>query len=126
MNKGQKLLFIYNADSSLFNQIGDLIHKTVSPGTYQCRLCGLTYSGISMNKDWKDFIHSLPIKFEFLHKDEFLKQFPDKKQTTFPIILIREDNSLIELISTKEINQTKNLEELKKLVAEKVSTIKNG
>lgn len=126
MNQDRKLIFVYNADSSLFNQVGDLIHKTISPKTYQCNLCGLTYSGVSMKGDWKDFINSLPIKAEFLHKDEFLKQFPNKKQSTFPVVFVRENDSLIELISTQEINQAKNLEELKKIVHEKVSTIKNG
>ena len=119
----KKLLFVYNADSSLFNQIGDLIHKTVSPKTYQCNLCGLTYSGVSMKSDWKDFINSLPIKAEFLHKDEFLKQYPDKKDLTFPVALTVKYGALAEVISTQEINQQKNLDELKTLVKTKLSNI---
>lgn len=121
MNK--KLLFVYNADSSLFNQVGDLIHKTVSPNTYQCNLCRLTYSGISIKSDWKDFINSLPLKIEFLHKDEFLKLYPDKQNITLPIAFIKEENLLSELISTNEINQQKNLEDLKTLVKEKIANL---
>lgn len=115
-----KLLFVYNADSSLFNQVGDLIHKTISPQTYQCNLCTLTYSGVSLKKDWKDFINSLPIETDFLHKDEFLKQYPDKQRATFPVAFVRSDNSLTELISTQEINQQKNLVGLQNLVKTKL------
>ncbi|MBI2028232.1 MAG: hypothetical protein HYT07_01350 [Candidatus Levybacteria bacterium] len=115
----KSLLFVYNADSSLFNQIGDLIHKTISPKTYQCNLCGLTYSGISMKSGWKDFINSLPIKAVFLHKDEFLKQYPNMQNTNFPIAFTKQNNNLVELISTQEINQAKSLEELEKLILEK-------
>lgn len=122
MNK--KLLFIYNADSSLFNQVGDLIHKTISPKTYQCNLCGLTYSGVSMRDEWKNFIGSLPIEAKFLHKDEFLKEFPKVQGTNFPVVFIKQNGNLIELISTQEINQAKNLEELKQLVQRKNSNIK--
>jgi len=121
----KKLIFVYNADSSLFNQIGDLIHKTISPQTYQCKLCGLTYFGVRMNEDWKKFIHTLPVQSIFLHKDEFLNQFPNKKQVTFPVVFVKVDKNLTELISTQEINKAKNLDELKKLVQEKVSVIQN-
>ncbi|MBI2012249.1 hypothetical protein HYS91_05795 [Candidatus Daviesbacteria bacterium] len=120
----KKLLFVYNADSSLFNQLGDLIHKTLSPKTYQCNLCGLTYSGTRMKSDWKQFVDSLPIQTEFLHKDEFFRRFPDQKSITFPIAFIQENGSLGKIISTQEINQAKNLEELKQLVQGKVSNIK--
>lgn len=123
MNQDKRVLFVYNADSSLLNQVGDLIHKTISPKTYQCNLCGLTYSGVSMKKDWSDFINSLPVRSEFLHKDEFLKQYPEIKDVTFPIVFIGENNSLAGFISTQEINQQNDLEKLKVLVKEKVLKI---
>ncbi len=125
MNQSKKLIFVYNADSSLFNQVGGLIHKTLSPKTYQCNLCGLTYSGVDMKNDWKDFVNSLPIKSEFLHKDEFFKQYPNRQNIALPIIFISQNDNLLELISTQEINQAKNLDELEKLVLKKISDIKH-
>jgi hypothetical protein len=38
-----KLLFVYNADSGLFNSIAEAAHKIVSPQTYRCDLCRITY-----------------------------------------------------------------------------------
>ena len=123
MNQDRKLVFVYNADSSLFNQVGDLIHKTISPKTYQCRLCGLTYSGVGMNKDWKDFIQSLPIKSEFLHKDEFTKTYPEFANAQFPAVFIKTDQNIMLFISSGEINQKQTLEELKNLVRTKTSKL---
>ncbi|MBI2314459.1 hypothetical protein HYU93_00140 [Candidatus Daviesbacteria bacterium] len=124
LSRSDKLvLFVYNADSSFFNQVGDLIHKTVSPKTYQCNLCGLTYSGYNMKSEWKDFISSLAIKTVFLHKDEFIKQYPDKQNTSFPIAFIKEGNFLNEFISTDEINKQKRLTDLEALVKEKIAKL---
>lgn len=120
MNQTKRLIFVYNADSSLFNQVGDFIHKTISPKTYQCNLCGLTYSGVSMKSDWKEFVNSLPIETEFLHKDEFLRQYPDEINKSFPTVFIWENGSLRELISTLEINRQENLKGLKTLVNDKL------
>ena len=38
-----KLIFIYNADSGLFNTVTDIAHKIFSPETYSCNLCALTH-----------------------------------------------------------------------------------
>ncbi len=119
MNK--KLLFVYNADSALFNQLGDFIHKIISPKTYPCNLCSLTYSGASMRKDWKEFVNLLPLKNEFLHKDEFFKLFPKKQNITLPAVFLQLNNDMIEFISAKEINHAKTLEELKLLVQQNLA-----
>lgn len=116
-----KLIFVYNAGSSIFNQVGDLIHKTISPTTYPCNLCGLTYSGIGMKNEWKDFIKSLPLKSEFLHKDEFQKIYSGKSHEKFPAVFVKKDNDVELLIGATEINKLKNLEKLEVLVRKKIS-----
>lgn len=119
----KKLIFVYNADSSLFNQVGDFFHKIVSPKTYQCNLCGLTYSGVSMKSDWKDFIKSLSIKSEFLHKDEFSKTYPEFTDSQFPTVFIKTNKSITSFITASEINQQQTLEELRNLVLTKISAL---
>ncbi len=46
MNK-QLLIFVYNANSDLFSTVTDFAHKILSPSTYQCQLCALTYGNFS-------------------------------------------------------------------------------
>src|ERR1700754_1768571 len=69
------LLFVYNADSGLFNAVTDLAHKTFSPQTYQCNLCALTYSAFGMRKSWKRFLETLKRPLEFLHADEIKQRY---------------------------------------------------
>jgi len=48
----------------------DLIHKNLSPETYDCRLCAVTYDNLGMRREWRDFIHTIGRRVEFLHRDE--------------------------------------------------------
>lgn len=120
-----KLLFVYNANSGVFFGIKDLIDKSISPKTYGCRLCGLTYSGVSMKSQWRDFVSSLPIKAEFLHKDEFFSQYSDKLGTKLPAVFIKMGDSPTEIISAQEINQVNTMDALRNLVQTKVASIEH-
>ncbi len=122
MNDKNAIIFVYNADSGVFAGIKDLVHKSVSPKTYGCNLCGLTYGGVSMKQDWKEFIKSLPVKVTFFHKDEFTKLYPQYTTVTYPMAFKKTGRVLREFISTDEINKQKSLEQLMQLVKEKIST----
>jgi hypothetical protein len=69
--KEQKLLFVYDAGSDLFNSVTDMAHKIFSPGTYECHLCALTFGKFSIKREWKLFVESLPMESGFLHKAQF-------------------------------------------------------
>ncbi|UOQ64429.1 hypothetical protein [Hymenobacter volaticus] len=71
-----ELLFVYNADSGFLNGAMDAFHKILSPKTYPCSLCAVTYGNTSMRTEWKHYIQSLPVQTRFLHRDEFLAEFP--------------------------------------------------
>jgi hypothetical protein len=112
-----KLIFVYNANSGLFNSLTDSIHKIVSHSTHQCKLCSITFGTLKMKKDWKQFIENLSFPVEFLHKDEFLKQYNLK--TSFPSVFIKEDKLKL-LITSNEINNCKTLKDLKNLILSKI------
>lgn len=104
-----KLIFVYNADSGLFSSIFDLGHKIINPDTYQCNLCSLTYGNFTENKKWKEFRKKAAIEMEFLHRDEFEKNY--KLKIEYPAILILDD--MLEVgISNEEINKYKSLDDL--------------
>lgn len=65
------LIFVYNADSGLFNTATDIAHKILSPQTYTCDLCALTHGHFRIRREWVDFLESLPVQTEFLHRDEY-------------------------------------------------------
>ena len=72
-----RLIFVYNADSGLGNAMLDSMHKIVSPQTYDCQLCALTFGVFTEKEQWKNFRETSEISMEFLHKDEITS---DKKK----------------------------------------------
>ncbi|MBI2594043.1 hypothetical protein HYW44_05380 [Candidatus Daviesbacteria bacterium] len=117
-----KLLFVYNADSSAFAKLKDVIHKTVSPATYQCNLCGLTYGTVSMKNEWKEFISKLNFKSDFLHKDEFKKSYPQLRDIQLPAVFTLTDNNPKQIITAGEIKRQRTLGDLENLVLQKINS----
>ena len=113
-----KLIFVYNANSDLYSAVTGFAHKILSPSTYQCNLCALTYGSISMKQEWKYFIESLPIETVFLYKDEFEKQY--KIQAALPAIFVAVDGVIKEIITRTEIESCSSLQDLKSAVIEKI------
>lgn len=76
-----------------------------------------------MKKEFKSFINEdLEYKSEFLHKDEFIKQYPDIN-ATFPSVFIKNRDKLKLLISTNDINALKTQLELINLTKTRVEAI---
>jgi len=91
------LLFVYNAKSDKLSAAFDFVHKIVSPSTYACDLCAITYGNFKMKEEWGSFLSSLPIETIFLYKDQFIKQFKIEN-STFPAVYLVKDNSFIKSI----------------------------
>jgi hypothetical protein len=70
------LLFVYNADSGMFNTLADIGHKLFSPQTYECALCALTHGYFRERGQWRDFVESLDCECRFLHRDQFTALYP--------------------------------------------------
>lgn len=109
-----KLIFIFNANSGKLNSVIDSAHKILSPHTYNCNLCALTFGTVSENRQWKKFREASNIKMDFLHLDEFKKSYASKfgYKFTFPIVLVENNNELEVFITTERINELKSVEEL--------------
>jgi hypothetical protein len=114
-----ELLFVYNADNSLFSQVTDYIHKVVSPATYQCNLCKLTHHNLGMKQEWKHFLQALPYELKFLHRNEFISNYPDHAHIALPAIyLMRRD--LKPVAYAEEINNIHKLSDLKILIQKRL------
>ena len=114
------LVFVYNAESGLFNALTDIAHKVFSPQTYSCNLCALTHSNFGMRAEWKRFIESLDYQVEFLHADELktrygLEGFP------LPLVLEKKDGELKILVDADSINACRNINELQQTLLNKLS-----
>jgi hypothetical protein len=108
-----KLIFVYNADSGLFNTLTDIGHKIFSPQTYNCPLCDLTHGYFSMRKEWSSFLADLGYELEFLHRDEFIEKYPDLSHTLLPVIFIQTNHITSRLLDDIALKQCKDIEQLK-------------
>jgi hypothetical protein len=109
-----KLIFVYNADSGLRNAIKDSAHKILSPKTYQCKLCDLTFGPFKEKKKWKKFRKESGVEMKFLHADEFEKLYKSKFRPSFilPVVLIENQYDLDILISHEGLDELKSVDEL--------------
>ncbi|MFT5078482.1 MAG: hypothetical protein ACI825_000010 [Planctomycetota bacterium] len=120
-----KLIFVYNANAGAVNGLLDSVRKIVSPSSYECSLCNITHGVFTEGKLWAEFRKSSTTKMEFLHKDEFLKQYRSKwlPAYTFPIVLIADDKGLGVFIAAEELNAVTSQEKLIELVSGRIPRI---
>lgn len=108
----KQLVFVYNADSGMFNTLTDIAHKVFSPQTYECNLCAISHSYLSERSEWKDFITNLGAECEFLHRDEFEKKY-QIKGNDYPVIFVKNENSLDVCLDANAINVCDDMDKLK-------------
>ena len=117
-----KLIFVYNADSGLFNTVTDIAHKMLSPKTYSCNLCALTHGHFKIKEEWVQFLKEVDAELEFLHRDEFLQKH-NQPNTELPAIFIEENGELSPWLDQTIINQIKTLDDLKSTIVERQQQI---
>lgn len=113
----RKIIFVYNADSGVFNLVSDIAHKIFSPQTYACNLCALTHSNFGMRGEWKEYLGSLRNPLEFLHADEFKKKYPSA-EVELPAVFVEENAAPKEIVSARQINESRSMADLKVLINE--------
>ncbi len=102
-----RLIFIYNADGGLAQGIMDSIHKTLSPATYPCSLCAITYGTVSMDRRWRAWLKALPVPSVFYHKDD--SPFRD---VALPVVLVEREGAVETLVSAERLNALNSVDAL--------------
>ncbi len=116
-NSGSKLLFVYYADSGLFNTMADIGHKLLSPETYACDLCALTHGYFSEKRQWREFVESLGPECVFLHRDQFRERYP-QDTTPLPAVFIATGNGIRPCIEAQQLRDCRSLNQLQELIRE--------
>ena len=115
----KELIFIYNAKSGLVNELIDFAHKIISPETYDCNLCILTYDNFGKKKEWKAFLKNLDVPIQFLYADD-MKILGMDESIKLPI-LVNEGSEV--LIDSKKMNS---FDSIDKLMEEVLNIIKKN
>lgn len=118
MTSASRLLFVYSGDSGAVQGLIHYVHKIVSPATYGCHLCALTYGPIGRRPAWKRALDTLGIESEFLHRDELVARYgPD--HPPLPAIFIVRDGHRDALVTKSEIDGCLDLDLLIELLHER-------
>ena len=106
-----ELIFCYNARSGLTNGLIDLVHKTISPSTYKCNLCFITYT-YKRRDLWKKFIEEFHIKISFIYKEHLHSLKLSKYDNQLPCCFLKEKGEYKVIITKEELNLYSNEKEL--------------
>ncbi len=94
-----RLIFIYNADGGIVQGILDSVHKTLSPSTYACSLCAITYGTFTMDRRWREWLRRQSIPAVFYHKDD-----TPHREFALPVVLAERDGVVETLVSAERLN----------------------
>lgn len=108
----QRLIFVYNASAGLAAGLLDSVHKIVSPATYSCSLCAVTYGLTRMNPRWRAWLKALPMETVFHHRPDFRAAFPAAAGWPLPLVAIERDGSLSPLLGAAEVDACNDVDTL--------------
>lgn len=109
--KAVKLVFVYNAEAGLAHGIMDSIHKVVSPSTYKCDLCAITYGLVRMKDEWRAWLERSGRQVEFFHRSDFRQAWPGV-DVPLPAVLVQEEDALKLLVSAVELAHIGDVDQL--------------
>ena len=110
-------MFVYNEDSSPISVVMGFAHRLVSPATYECTLCDLTYDRFTMKGEWRRFLDRLDVPATFHFRNRFKADHPERAGDRFPMILYIDDaGQLVPLVTADRIEAATSLAELESAV----------
>lgn len=116
----RRLVIVYNANAGLLAGVMDSVHKIVSPSTYPCQLCAVTYDLTSMKREWRVFLDGLGMEALFHHRPDFRTAFPQAADWPLPLIAVEEGGILTPLVSAADFGAIADIPSLIRAVQERI------
>lgn len=98
----RRLVIVYNANAGLVAGVMDSVHKIVSPSTYPCQLCAVTYGLASMRREWRAFLDGLGMDLLFHHRPDFRAAFPAAADWPLPLVAVETDGGIEQLVTAAD------------------------
>ncbi len=117
-----RLVLVYNAEAGIAAGILDSVHKVVSPGTYPCSLCAVTYGLVGMRREWRDWLASLAIPAVFHHRRDFRAAWPAAPDWPLPLVALARGDRLQLLLGEAALAALPDIAALKAALAAALDT----
>jgi hypothetical protein len=118
----QRLVIVYNADAGVLAGVMDSVHKIVSPSTYPCQLCAVTYGLAAMKRDWRQFLDGLGMELLFHHRPDFRAAFPQAADWPLPLVAVEAEGQLRQLVTAADFAAIPDLAALIATVRNRLAT----
>jgi hypothetical protein len=118
----QRLVIVYNADAGIVAGVMDSVHKIVSPATYPCQLCAVTYGLTSMKREWRAFLDELGLEVVFHHRPDFRAAYPQAADWPLPVVAVEGEGALVRLVNAAEFAAIADLPTLMRVVKARLAT----
>jgi len=115
-----KFVIVYNANAGIAAGVMDSVHKIVSPSTYPCQLCAVTYGLTSMRRDWRVFLDGLGMETLFHHRPDFRAAYPQAAEWPLPLIAVEDAGTLRTLVSAADFGAIADIPSLIAVVRERL------
>jgi hypothetical protein len=99
-----RLVFVYNAADGIVSAAIDAAHKLVSPATYPCSLCAITYGAVAMRGEWRAWLKRLAVEPRFFHREGFARAYRSIDEP-LPLVLIERDGAIDILLDADTLAQ---------------------
>jgi hypothetical protein len=116
-----RLVIVYNANAGILAGVMDSVHKLVSPSTYPCQLCAVTYGLTSMRREWRAFLDELGLETIFHHRPDFRQAFPQAADWPLPLVAVEEGGALTQLVTAADFAAIPDLPSLIRVVRERLA-----
>ncbi len=112
-NAPTELLFVYNAKAGIVAGMMDSVHKAVSPDTYECALCAVTHGYLTMQREFRNWLKSMPYSVKFHYRADFRAIYPEAADIALPVVLMKSgDGTLRHILSAAQLKQLKRSDDL--------------
>lgn len=98
----KRLIIVYNANAGIAAGVMDSVHKLVSPSTYPCQLCAVSYGLVGMRREWRAFLDGLGLETVFHHRPDFRAAFPQAADWPLPLIAVEDAGEPHTLVSAAD------------------------
>ena len=116
----RRLVIVYNANAGILAGVMDSVHKIVSPSTYPCQLCAVTYGLTSMRREWRAFLDETGLETIFHHRPDFRAAFPHAADWPLPLVAAEDGGQLTQLVTAADFTAIPDLPTLIRVVRERL------
>lgn len=121
-----QLIFVYNARPGVLHGMIDSFHKALSPSTYPCGLCALTYGHFAMRSEWKAWLAALPVPHAFIYRAAFREAWPSAATWALPLVALETDGHLEPVLQAADFDRMNALADLIGALDERLSALGIG